>query len=115
MARRKKPEDETQEQARERRILEAVANNSNRSEKTSWNRKMDNMVSLLAKLRPIEEKIIELQAEKMPIMDDVNELRQTMVNECVHPYEFLSLNDDHVECKFCGKKMGIPSGFDTDT
>ena len=54
MARKKKPVGETKEQAEERRLLEAVANNANRSEKTSWNRKMKNMVELLTELRPIE-------------------------------------------------------------
>lgn len=110
MARQKKPEGETTEQARVRQLLEYVANNASRSEKTSWNRKMDNMVKLMAKLRPIEEQIIELTAQKMPVMDDINELRLTMVNECIHPYEYLAFKDTHVECKFCGKKIGIPAG-----
>ena len=79
MARRKIPEGETPEEAIERQTKEAIANNANRSEKTSWNRKMDNMVSLMAKLMPIEEQIIELQAQKNPIFDDIQKLRNTMV------------------------------------
>ena len=108
MARRKKPEDETAEQERQRKIFESISNFSDRSEKTSWNRKMDNMVKALALLRPIEEKIIDLQAEKMPIFDDVQVLRETMVKECVHPYPFLTLHENHVVCKFCNKKIRIP-------
>ena len=111
MARRKKPEDETVEQERQRRVFESIANFSDRSEKTSWNRKMDNMVKLLAKLRPIEEKILDLQAQKMPIFDDVQILRETMVKECVHPYQHLVLKDDHVLCKFCNKRIRIPDEF----
>ena len=106
MARRPKPENETPEQEQERRTFEAVANHSDRSEKTSWNRKMDNMVSLLAKLRPIEEKIIDLQAEKMPIFDEVQQLRELMVTECIHPYQHLVLVEPGVvECKFCNRKI----------
>jgi len=108
VARRKKPEDETAEQERQRKIFESISNFSDRSEKTSWNRKMDNMVKLLAQLRPIEEKILELQADKMPIFDDVQALRETMVKECVHPYPHLTLFEDHVVCKFCNKKIRIP-------
>ena len=115
MARRKAPMYESAEERRERQIRETIANSSNRSEKTSWNRKMDNMVSLLAKLRPLEEKIVELIAQKMPIFDEVQELRNIMVKECVHPYEYLSVHEDHVECKFCGKKIRIPDGFTEET
>lgn len=111
MARRKKPEDETEEQARQRRVLESVSNHATRSEKVSWNRLMDNMISLLAKLRPIEEKIIKLQAEKQPIFDDVQSVRQRMVRDCVHPYEQLVLKvDGTVECKFCMKTFKVNEG-----
>jgi len=105
MARAKKPENETPEQAQIRQVLESVANNSLRSEKTSWNRKMDNMVKLIAKIRPIEEQILELMAEKMPIADDVAALRNEMVKECIHPLEQLVFKDTYVECKFCNRKI----------
>lgn len=108
MARRKTPDNETPEQKEERLVKEAVSNAANRSEKVSWNRKMDNMVKLMSQLSPIEEEIIELQAKKIPIYDAIQELRQTMVNECVHPYEYLVDKDDHLLCKFCGKKISKP-------
>ena len=47
MARRKKPEGLTPEEQIIHSVKEAIANNANRSEKTSWNRKMDNMVKLI--------------------------------------------------------------------
>ena len=114
MARRKTPENESAAEKRDRQIKEAIANSPNRSEKTSWNRKMDNMVKMLATLRPIEEKIIELQAQKMPIFDEVQTLRNMMVNTCVHPYEYLAVHADHVECKFCGKRIRIPDGSNSE-
>ena len=115
MARKRKPENETPEQARIRRILETVSNVANRSEKTSWNRKMNNMVKLLAKLNPIEQKILKLQAEKEPLFDKVQILRETMTNECVHPFEYLEYKEDHVICKFCNKRLGFPRGTETNT
>ena len=111
MARRKKPENESAEQERERRIFESISNASNRSEKTSWNRKMDNMVKLMAKLRPIENEILELMAQKIPIFDEIQELRNTMLNECVHPYDYLALQDVIMTCKFCNKRIRIPDEF----
>jgi hypothetical protein len=109
MARRKTPDNETPEQKEERQLKEVIANASNRGEKVSWNRKMDNMVKLMTQLTPIEEQIIELQAKKIPIFDEIQQLRETMVTECVHPYEYLVVNDDHVLCKFCGTKISKPN------
>jgi len=111
MARQRKPKDETVDQARIRQLLESIANNADRSEKTSWNRKMDNMIKLIAKLRPLEEKIIELEEQKLPIIDDVNLLRQVMVKECVHPFDHLTYFENHVRCKFCDRRISVPREF----
>ena len=111
MARMKKPENESFEQARIRQILETISNNSSRSEKMSWNRKMDNMVKLLSEIRPIEQKILELAASKIPLMDKIELLRQTMMMECVHPFEYLVFKNDHVVCKFCSKKINVPNEY----
>jgi hypothetical protein len=116
MARRKIPENETPEEALIRQQLETVANNATRSEKTSWNRKMDNMVKLIAVLRPIEEQILDLMAQKMPVIDSVSALRATMVKECIHPIDNLVHKDDHIICKFCDKKISINDiGIPNDT
>lgn len=107
MARKKKPENETPEQAAERQSMESVANFATRSEKMAWNRMMDNMVTLLATLKPIEDKIIDLQAKKIPIFDEIQVLRSRMVKECIHPEEQLVKKDGFVECKFCMKKFKL--------
>ena len=107
MARRKTPENETPDQKQERQIKETIANGPSRGEKVSWNRKMDNMVKLFAKITPIEEKILELMSEKQPLFDEIQQLRQTMVTECVHPYEYLVVKDTHVLCKFCNRKITL--------
>ena len=112
MARRKKPEGETMEEARVRLLLSAVADNSTRSEKVSWDRKMDGMVRLLSTLTPIEDKITALLAKKMPIIDEIQVLRDDMVDDCVHPYSHLvlktnSTGDEYVECKFCNRKFSV--------
>ncbi len=112
MARRKVPENETKEEAKIRKQREGIANTADRSEKTSWNRKMDNMVKLMSRIRPIEEQIIALQSRKQPIFDEIQELRALMVKECVHPYEYLVINEDHALCKFCNKKISLPKNVD---
>lgn len=111
MARRKKPENETEEQAKLRLLLESIANHANRSEKTAWKRKLKNMEGLLAQLRPIEDKILTIIAEeKQPLLDKIEELRQVMVKECTHPYEHLVKKGGFVECKFCNTKLRVPDG-----
>lgn len=112
MARRKKPENETLDEAKIRQMLEEVANSAERSEKTSWNRKMDNMVKLISKLHPIEDQIIELEAQKMPILDEIAALRGSMVKDCIHPFEQLVYKNEFVECKFCNKKLRISKVVD---
>lgn len=107
MPRRKKPENETQREAIIRQELETIANTASRSEKTSWNRKMNNMVSLLAKLKPIEDQILDLMKQKETIFDEIQELRQVMVKECIHPFEQLVYKEDHIECKFCNRKLNL--------
>lgn len=111
MARQRKPDNETQEEANIRQMLEAVSNNADRSEKTSWNRKMDNMIKLIAKLKPFEEEILALERQKLPILDAINELRHTMVNECIHPYDHLTFFQNHVRCKFCDRRISLPRDF----
>lgn len=109
MARRTKKENETTDETTERRLKEEISNNANRSEKTSWNRKMDNMVKLLAEIHPIEEQIIALNEKKIPIFDQIQDLRKQMVQDCVHPYEYVLVEVDHARCKFCERKISLPN------
>ena len=114
MAKRKKPENETPEEASIRQVLETASDFATRSEKVSWDRKMDNMVSLLAKLKPIEEKILDLMSTKTTIVDEIASLRAEMVRDCVHPFTMLTYNTDHTaNCKFCGKRFFVNSNGDS--
>lgn len=106
MPKQRKQDGETPEQAVQRRLLERVANTANRSDKVSWNRKLDNMIKLMAELKPLQDKIIEIEELKQPILDAIAELRKTMVNECIHPYDQLVPVDENcVLCKFCNRNI----------
>lgn len=108
MARRKKPDNETKQETLTRRQLEIIADHATRNEKVAWDRKMDNMVTLLASLKPIEDQISDLLAQKAPIMDNIANLRSEMVKDCVHPYTHLVHKGDRIECKFCMTKLSVP-------
>ena len=108
MARRKKSKNETAEEGYARRVLEEISNVANRSEKTSWNRKLNKMVKLISNVRPLENQILDLIEQKTPLLDDISSLRQQMIRECIHPFDHLVLHKTHVECKFCNKLISIP-------
>ena len=113
MARRKKPENESSDETRIRRALETVADKATRNEKVSWERKLDNMIQLVASVRPLEDQISDLIVKKQPIMDDIQKLRADMVSDCVHPYTHLTHHTDsvmgeYIECKFCFKRFSMP-------
>lgn len=113
MARRKKPENETVEEAQRRRLLETVADIATRGEKVSWDRKMDNMVSLIAKLKPIEDQILDLMSTKLPILDEIAALRKDMIRECTHPFTHLvHIGPNQVRCKFCDKTLRVSDKVD---
>jgi small-conductance mechanosensitive channel len=103
----KKPEDETPTQMNTRRIFESVSNHATRSEKTAWERKRTNMEKLITQLRPLEDQIMEIRSAMRPIYDDITALRSIMVDECIHPYDMLVINEslETITCKFCEKTM----------
>ncbi len=107
MARRKKPDNETPEDANIRHLKETVSGVATRNEKVSFNRKMDNLTALLEKIRPIEDQINDLTALKIPLLDQLSELRAEMVKDCVHPYDQITYHQNHLFCKFCNKKFVV--------
>jgi len=90
---------------KESELLESIANFSDRNSKMAWERKMSRMQRLLQKIQPIEEEIIELQAKKVPIYDEIQSIREDMVRECIHPFDYLIEKDGYVYCKFCEAKI----------
>lgn len=108
MARRKTPENETEEQKIDRLLKEKVAGLPSRSEKIAWNRKMSNLRKIYDEhVHPLEEEIIELMAKKQPHLDKMQALRADMVNNCIHPYDHLVVKDGAVWCKFCDTKLTV--------
>lgn len=80
---------------------------SSQLDKTSWLRKYENLQTLITQVNSLAEKIAEIEAEKIPIIDQINELRQQMVQECVHPIEHLVDHEGYTLCKFCEKRIAV--------
>lgn len=91
----------------EEQDLQFVSTHTTNSDKISWNRKYNNLQSLLSELYPIEEQIAELVGKKQPLYDEIAELRKLMLEECIHPLDQLVHKGDHIHCKFCMKNIVI--------
>lgn len=109
MARAKTPAGETPEQTKTRQLLDTIANVATRGEKVSFDRKFDNMVSLLSLVKPIEDQILDLMAQKVPIIEQIEALRKTMIGNCIHPMTHLTVHNNTVHCKFCNRTFSVLS------
>lgn len=89
-------------------VKKLILQQSSTLDKSSWNRKYDNLQKLVTEINSIAEEVMQLEIKKLPILDAINELRTEMVNECYHPEEYLVEKEDGlIECKFCNKIISI--------
>ena len=89
--------------------IKVVANHATKGEIAAWNRKRKSIERLItAHISPLEEKIIEINAELRPMYDQLNTLRAEMVQYCVHPIDLLLYKEGHIHCKFCNAILGVP-------
>lgn len=119
MARRKAPENETQQEMEVRKAREEISNHATRSEKVSWERQYGNMQKLLEEeLQPIEDQILKLIGEKNKVFDKIVVLRDELIRDCIHPFEHVtglpSTDVGGVQfasgtyvCTFCNKKVAL--------
>jgi hypothetical protein len=89
------------------RDFQVILRNTNKNEKLAWGRKHKKLLGLVKQTEPIQEKILELLAQKQVVLDEIIMLRKTMVRECVHSPEFLIHHGDAIECKFCESKIKV--------
>lgn len=80
---------------------------SSQLDKTSWLRKYENLQTLIKEVNALADEIAEIENKKLPIIDEINELRTQMIHECIHPIEHLVEHEGITICKFCDKRMAI--------
>lgn len=92
----------------DKELFTKIVNHADKNERIAWKRKHNKLTTMIEeKIRPLEDKILELTMEKQIHMDDITAIRDIMIKECVHPREFLVKKDTHVLCKFCLKRLNI--------
>lgn len=93
---------------KEKKDFAAIANFRDKNEKASWLRKKSNLESIVEQIEPIEEQIRALQKAKMDLIDEVQEIRKSMVADCIHPQDYLVHYGKYVKCRFCESNISIP-------
>jgi len=93
---------------KEKKDFAAISNFRDKNEKASWLRKKKNLETLVEDLEPVEDEIRKLTAVKMDIIDQLNEIRKTMIVDCIHPQDYLVHYEKYVKCRFCESNISIP-------
>ena len=88
--------------------LKVVSNIKDKNEKLSWTRRQKKIEQMVEEMRPLEDQILALNAERQVILDKIQDLRRQMVKECIHPKNSLVHKGTYIECKFCNAKLSIP-------
>lgn len=92
----------------ERDIFTKIVNHPDKNDRIAWLRKHKKLKTMIEEtITPLETQILELTMTKMAFMDDIMELRDSLVAECIHPREFLLTKEDHILCKFCDSKLKV--------
>lgn len=87
-----------------------ICNHAKRNEKTAWERKRKKLSMLIdEQLAPLEEQERAIILKKIPILDQIELVRQQMVETCIHPYDELVYNSNAqiFTCKFCEARINV--------
>lgn len=91
--------------------LATVSSFCGKNAKLAWNRRVKKMNELIEQVRLYEDRILEIVREKQPFLDEVSELRNEMMKECIHPKDQLVHIGTYIHCRFCEKKISLPRMF----
>ena len=90
------------EKSQKQKIYDAVC----KGDRNSWNRKRRIMDDVLDRIRPVEDQIAILKSRMEPDYARLTELRDEMLEDCIHPEDYLvGLEDGTVICKFCERRV----------
>jgi hypothetical protein len=65
------------------------------------------MTVLLKRLEPLNEEALKILYKKQPILDSIEDIRQKMIKECVHPKDHLVHKGSFVLCRFCENRINV--------
>lgn len=90
-------------------IIKKIRESFDKADVLAWKRREKKLKDIIDnKLKPLEDKILEIQLQKQPFFDEIHEIRKEMTESCIHPDDQLvELNNSIILCKFCDKKLKI--------
>lgn len=78
------------------------------SDKVFFNRKNIELKEKLAELEVLIIEVNEIELRKIPILDEIKAIRDSIVHRCTHPKEYLVQEAENIFiCSFCDIKLNI--------
>lgn len=90
-------------------IIKKIRASFDKADVLAWKRREKKLKDVIDnKLKPLEEKMLEIQLAKQPFFDEIHEIRKEMMETCIHPDDQLvELENSIILCKFCNKKLKL--------
>lgn len=88
-------------------IFEKISNVSPNNDKLAWRRLYKELQRHIIEYNNLNSQFLEVKAKRVAVNKTINEMREKMVNECIHPKTELVYKGDHVVCKFCEKRLKL--------
>ncbi len=91
-------------------VYDTVSTDGQVNQRVAFKRRLDNVEAFVGThINPIEEQILLLREQLIPLYDQLGTLRNEAKQHCTHSQEFLTVEDMgedyHVRCKFCDTKF----------
>lgn len=97
-------------------MIKDVANHASKSDRAAWMRRVKRLDDLIKQLEPVEDKLLELLHTREKLTQQLNEVREDLVANCIHPEEHLVSHNGYVVCKYCERKLrAVERGETSDT
>lgn len=90
-------------------LFERVSTIAPNNDRLAWKRLYKELQRHLIEYKDINDNYLEMKAKRLTLNKTISEMREKMVNECVHPKTELVYKGDHVVCKFCEKRLKLTS------
>jgi hypothetical protein len=82
-----------------------ISGQTTQLDKANWLRRFDKIQGHITEVNRLSDQIMEIEKAKLPILDQIAELRKELVADCIHPKDYLVKVDGIVGCTFCDRRF----------
>ena len=90
-----------------KKMSKAISSAVPKNDRMAWlrlNRELNKHISELDEINPMW---LELTSKRQHVLDHIDELRDKMIAECIHPEDHLTLRNSELHCSFCNRRVRI--------